>query len=180
VIGKGCDHPVDNCILFAPVEGVFDNSDVTRVISKEEALEKLLEAEEAGLVHSSANQQGPIYYICNCCTCCCGVMRGLSEFGMKSAIARSGFRAAVDEDKCVGCGACLDVCQFGAITLDNDLCFVDPEVCVGCGLCISVCPDRALELVRRPEDDQPPPPVDNKDWMRERAEKRGISLSDIT
>ena len=178
LVGKGCDHPVDNCIMFAPVEGAFDHSDETRPISKEEALEKLLEAEEMGLVHSSANQQGPLFYICNCCTCCCTIMRGLSEFGHRSSIARSGFRAAVEEDTCVGCGACLDACQFGAIAVDDDVCFVDPEVCVGCGLCISSCPEGALRLERRPEDEQAAPPVDNKDWMTRRAQERGMSLSD--
>jgi electron transport complex protein RnfB len=44
LIGKGCDRPVENCLVFAPVEGVFDRSEVTRAISKEEALRILFEA----------------------------------------------------------------------------------------------------------------------------------------
>ena len=42
LIGKGCDWPVENCLVFAPVEGVFDRSEVTRAITKEEAKRILL------------------------------------------------------------------------------------------------------------------------------------------
>jgi len=51
LVGKGCDHPVENCLVFAPVESVFDHSEVDRAITKEEALRILHEAEETGLVH---------------------------------------------------------------------------------------------------------------------------------
>jgi len=63
LVGKGCDRPVENCLVFAPVEGVFDNSDVTRSIGKDEALRILGEAEDAGLVHSPGNYQDGNYYI---------------------------------------------------------------------------------------------------------------------
>jgi len=35
LIGDPCDHPLENCLVFAPVEGYFDNSEVDRSISKE-------------------------------------------------------------------------------------------------------------------------------------------------
>jgi electron transport complex protein RnfB len=63
LIGKGCDRPVENCLSFAPVEGVFDGSKVTRPITREEALRLLREAEEAGLVHSPGNFQDGNFYI---------------------------------------------------------------------------------------------------------------------
>jgi hypothetical protein len=53
LVGQGCDHPVENCLIFAPIEGAFDHSQTTRAISKEEALRILREAEDAGLVHSA-------------------------------------------------------------------------------------------------------------------------------
>ena len=34
LVGKGCDRPVENCLVFAPVEGVFDGSEITRPITK--------------------------------------------------------------------------------------------------------------------------------------------------
>jgi len=179
LVGKGCDHPVENCLMFAPVEGVFDHSEVTRAITKEEALCILREAEEAGLVHCPGNYRDGVHYICNCCTCCCGILRGVAEFGIPTAIARSDFRTVVDAESCVGCGDCVERCQFGALAVPNDVCEVDYARCVGCGLCATVCPTDALHLERRPEGEVPSPPTDIKDWMAQRAQERGISMADV-
>ncbi|MGD2205206.1 MAG: hypothetical protein PVH17_00385 [Anaerolineae bacterium] len=63
LVGKGCDRPVEACLVFAPVEGAFDHSQVDRPITKDEALRVLREAEDAGLVHSPGNYQDGNYYI---------------------------------------------------------------------------------------------------------------------
>ncbi len=63
LLGKGCERPVENCLVFAPVEGIFDGSSTTRAISKDEALQIVLEAEDAGLVHSPGNYQDGNHYI---------------------------------------------------------------------------------------------------------------------
>ena len=175
LIGKGCDRPVENCLVFAPVEGYFANSDTTRAITKDEAFHILREAEDAGLVHSPGNYQDGNHYICNCCTCCCGILRSVSEFSIPTAVATSDFVAVVDVDLCIGCGDCLVRCQFGAMEVPDDLCLVDVGRCVGCGLCITVCPTEALRLERRPEGATPAPPADFSDWMAQRSEARGLS-----
>ena len=174
LVGKGCDRPVENCLLFAPVEGAFDHSKTDRAITKEEALRILREAEDAGLVHSPGNYRDGNYYICNCCTCCCGILRSVAEFGMPTAIARSDFYAVVDAEVCVGCGACLERCQFGALAVPDDVCMVEATRCVGCGLCVTVCPADALHLERRPAGEVPPPPANHRDWMAQRAQARGL------
>lgn len=179
LIGKGCDHPVENCLVFAPVEGAFDHSDIDRAISKEEALQILSEAEQAGLVHTTGNYIGPHYYICNCCTCSCGILRSVAEFGMPTAVAKSDFLAVVDPEECLGCEDCLPACQFGALSLSEDVCLIDELKCVGCGVCATVCPTEALRLIRRPEDEVTPPPDTIEEWGRRRAKKRGISLDEI-
>jgi electron transport complex protein RnfB len=179
LIGKGCDHPIENCLSFAPVEGAFDHSQTTRPISKEEALRILREAEEAGLVHSAANYRNRHFYICNCCTCCCGVMRGVAEFGIPTAVARSDFHAVVDEDECIACGDCVESCQFGAISIPDCTSTVDYTHCVGCGLCAIACSTGAMHLERRPKGEVPTPPDDIKEWMVQRAQERNISIFDI-
>jgi Pyruvate/2-oxoacid:ferredoxin oxidoreductase delta subunit len=179
LVGKGCDHKVDNCLAFAPIEGVFDHGHVSRAISKEEALNILQEAAEAGLVHCPGNYRDDVYYICNCCTCCCGILRGVAEFGAPTAIARSDFRAVVDEEECIGCEECVERCQFDALSVPEDVCQVEYARCVGCGVCVITCPSDALHLERRPEGEVPPPPADQRDWMEQRAKARGIRMEEI-
>jgi electron transport complex protein RnfB len=179
LLGKGCDRPVENCVVLAPVEGAFDRSELSRPVAMVEALRILEEAAQAGLVHSTGNFQDPDYYICNCCACCCGVLRSVVEFGNPLGIARSSFRAASDETSCVGCGGCVSRCQFDALAVDEGVCRVDPERCVGCGLCVATCKESALSLERRSGADMTPPPASRTDWMIQRARKRGISLADI-
>ncbi|HUN55018.1 MAG TPA: electron transfer flavoprotein subunit alpha [Smithella sp.] len=55
----------------------------------------------------------------------------------------------VDNDKCVGCGNCVDVCPFGALSLDGDKVVVNDK-CTDCGACIDACPTMALSLPQRP------------------------------
>jgi len=179
LVGEPCQYPHFNCVNFAPVEGAFANLDYVQEVTKEEALRILREAEEAGLVHTVYNQQESIHYICNCCPCCCGIMRGIVEFGTMHALARSDFLAVVDGDQCTACESCIERCHFGALSVPGDVCVVDPERCMGCGLCVSACPSDALHLVRRPAEEQAPPPEDRRAWMEERAAARGVPLQEM-
>ncbi|HSJ58642.1 MAG TPA: 4Fe-4S binding protein [Anaerolineae bacterium] len=175
LIGKGCDRPLESCLAFAPVPGAFDNSDVTRAITKEQALDILRQAAAAGLIHSPGNYRDGHFYICNCCTCCCGVLRGVAEFSLPTAIARADFVATADPALCAGCGDCVARCQFGALALVDDVCCVDSGRCVGCGQCVTVCPSGALALARRPAGEIDPLPADMFDWASRRARARGLA-----
>jgi ferredoxin len=46
----------------------------------------------------------------------------------------------IDENKCTGCGGCIDLCPPIAVSLVNDAAVVNDEVCTNCGICIKVCP----------------------------------------
>jgi Pyruvate/2-oxoacid:ferredoxin oxidoreductase delta subunit len=168
LLGKGCQHDVETCLVFAPVKSAFDRSKVDRAITKEEALQILRATEEAGLVHSSGNYRDGIEYICNCCTCCCGIMRGIAEYGILNAVAHSNFQIALEEEKCSLCGACLDRCQFKVLSLPETMLAVDVKHCVGCGLCVIACPTEALHLEHREPDQIFIPPSDIKEWRAQR------------
>lgn len=49
---------------------------------------------------------------------------------------------------CLGCGDCVNSCQFGAISMDPQtlLPVVDQEKCTACGACVKACPRAVIEL----------------------------------
>ncbi len=180
LIGDGCDHPLDVCMTLANVPAAFDGSPVIRALSREEALATLQRAAQAGLVHSVSNNQKGVHYICNCCTCSCGILRGMAELGIANVVAHSSYINQVDDLLCNGCETCLDYCQFGALTMGEDAVVqLNTIRCVGCGVCVPQCPNEALGLVLRPEEELILPPETIKEWGAKRAMERGINLANI-
>jgi electron transport complex protein RnfB len=178
LIGEACSHPIDVCMAFSPIPNAFDKHPVIRGLTIEEARGVLRRAAEAGLVHSVSNSQQDVIYVCNCCTCSCGILRGLAELGIANVVARSAFVTRVAEEDCTGCELCLDRCQFKAMSLEGVV-RIDAARCVGCGVCALACPDGALHLVRRDEAEVLVPPRDEADWRRQRARARGIDLEAV-
>jgi ferredoxin len=179
LIGDGCSHPLDVCLAMSQTPGAFEHSPVIRPLTREEAMATLQRAAEAGLVHSVSNAQEGIGYVCNCCTCSCGVLRGLRELGAANVIARSAFVCHVEAGVCTGCGLCLERCQFDALATD-EVARVDEARCVGCGVCTLACPDHALVLWRRPAEEVKPPPPTEAEWRLARAQSRGIDLQAVS
>jgi ferredoxin len=165
-------------MVMSPVPDAFINSQEITSLTKEEAYATLHRADLAGLVHSVSNNQHGDWYICNCCTCSCGILRGMAELGIANVVASSAFINTVDETLCNACGLCVESCQFDALTVDM-VAIVNKTRCVGCGVCVNTCPDHALVLVRRPEEEVKPVPVNLVDWGMQRARDRGIDLTPL-
>jgi electron transport complex protein RnfB len=181
LVGDPCEHPVeDTCMVFSQTPGAFDQASLVHALTREEALATLRHAADIGLVHSLGNYREGVSYICNCCTCSCGILRGISEQGLANAVARSPFVSQVDEDLCSSCETCLDVCQFSALALnDAGVMSVNRVRCVGCGQCVINCPDEAISLARRPAEEIKPVPATEHDWGAARAASRGLNLDEI-
>lgn len=179
LLGKICDRPLEVCLAMAPVPGIFDKSRTGRVITKDEAYELLKKTEEAGLVHLTNNLQNGQFFICNCCKCCCGVLRSINELGIPAwDVVNSQYYAEIDPDTCIACGMCADErCQVKAIEEGEDACRIIPERCIGCGLCISACPAEAIRLVHKKLENTEPPPITEEAWFDERGRQRGTDFS---
>jgi electron transport complex protein RnfB len=180
LVGQGCHHPLEVCLLFAPVEGVFEHSEIDRPLTQAQALDVLRQAAEAGLVHATYNYRDGVAHICNCCSCACMFLRGVVEFGRLGAVARADFIAVADTESCAGCGDCVERCQFGALSVPETVCEIEPLRCVGCGLCVTACPTGALHLERLPEGERFPLLADRQEWNEWRLRGRGISISDVS
>ena len=57
------------------------------------------------------------------------------------------WKAFVDEDLCVGCGKCTEVCWTGAIRIIDKKAVVDFNRCVCCAICVRTCPRGAIRIV---------------------------------
>ena len=70
---------------------------------------------------------------------------GLGSRSGKLAM-HSNVEPIVNLSKCVGCGVCVNNCDFGAISLDDKRAIIDPKKCKGCAMCIAVCPKKAITV----------------------------------
>jgi len=58
----------------------------------------------------------------------------------------AGETACVDDTLCTGCGACEDVCRFGAVRVTDAGTRIDSFHCEGCHACSLVCPEEAISF----------------------------------
>ncbi|MEI6874235.1 MAG: 4Fe-4S binding protein [Spirochaetota bacterium] len=175
LIGEPCHHSRDNCLILSSRKDAFERMDTIRALTRDEALQILRDASAEGLVHTTANAQAGVNYICNCCTCSCGFLRATKEFGIAEPVSRSHFLSTVDRGTCTGCASCVASCQFGALSIDAEgLCAVEAARCVGCGVCAESCPSSSLSLARKTEGELEAPPISEGDWDRIRALSRGM------
>jgi electron transport complex protein RnfB len=177
MVGKGCGHTVQNCFLLSPwAEYYLENGLPSSKISMEEAFEILKKAEEEGLVHTSQNTASAPWFICNCCSCSCGVLGAVTTFKLHSRMGRSCYFAEIDENICVGCAECIDRCQFGALSIQGEVAKINRDFCMGCGLCISGCSTGALSLIRKAEDQMVPPPPNLEAMFDQIGNEKGRSM----
>jgi ferredoxin len=151
---KKCDNPIEVCLQVNRGAEYNIKRGTGRAIELAEALDILKLSEEKGLVHMTENVAGGSNVICNCCTCCCEMLRYAIVPKTRNVVAPSRFAASVDAPECILCGLCADVCPMKAISSDGDNpATVDIELCIGCGLCGSACTSGAIRLVEvRAED----------------------------
>ncbi len=144
---KRCDSPLDVCLQINKGADYNIKRETGRKIDLAEAMDILKLSEEAGLVHMTENTQGRNNVLCNCCSCCCEMLRFATNTKTKGVLAPSRYLAEVEENECTACGMCVDICPVEAISLNEEgPAQVDSQGCIGCGLCASVCPVDAISL----------------------------------
>ena len=174
LLGQGCGKPLEVCLSFDNGAEASVRAGKARLISMDEAQAIFKQADQAGLVLQPSNSKDPIF-ICACCGCCCGVLRGIKQFDRPADLVVNAFIAQHDAGLCTTCEACLERCQMEAITLVDWAISLNPERCIGCGLCVSTCPSGALSLARKAEAPSiPKNTVSNYLQMTQARDKLGI------
>jgi Na+-translocating ferredoxin:NAD+ oxidoreductase RNF subunit RnfB len=155
---KACDAPLDICMTFNASAYTLVKHGSVRRVDKTEMFSLLEKAYEHNLVQFGENQQRNVNFICNCCGCCCEAMQAQKRFAILNSINTTNFIPQIVEDKCTGCGKCVDVCPVESLSLVSA---GDPEHkkkkkaklieqhCLGCGVCVRSCPHDAIKLVER-------------------------------
>jgi len=170
LIGNRCEFPLHNCLRISFSEELPNLQKITC----KEALSILEEAEEIGLVHTISNVVEGVEYICNCCSCCCEILRGITTWGINGSVAKANYFATIDSNKCKNCGQCIKRCPVKAISTKNDEIAVRHSLCIGCGLCVTGCPNGAIKLHLKPPTEIAHPPINFKMWEEKRVRLRGL------
>ena len=79
-----------------------------------------------------------------------GIVTGSKIKMLKDVDRTKTLIAAIDENLCVGCGRCTDICIFDGISFDPEKkkAFINAK-CDGCALCPCFCPRKAISMVKR-------------------------------
>lgn len=171
--GIGCDHPTDVCMKFNDMARYVIEHGLAKRITKAEAHQVIQRSEEEGLVHFVDNVEGEVQHNCNCCGCACWNVGSIRRRkSPRDALMATYFMRGTDEEACVGCGACLDICPVDCLTLEDDLPVVDEEWCIGCGVCATVCPQDAVSLTLRDDRDGKLPASGFRELHRRILEER--------
>ena len=128
----GCSRSrTDVCLHFTGGEGQTIR---IRPISKADAETILSEAAAKRLVprpFRSREDPSVIEGICFCCDDCCCYFTGGDEPCDKGNLIE-----ITDLAPCSQCGACPEVCYFGARSMETGCLTVERGLCFGCGLCV--------------------------------------------
>ena len=49
----------------------------------------------------------------------------------------------IDNEKCTGCGRCVELCKFNALSISGGKAVIDKDLCGNCGWCVRGCPHEA-------------------------------------
>jgi Pyruvate/2-oxoacid:ferredoxin oxidoreductase delta subunit len=164
-LGRACDAPLEICMTFGTTASSLVRHGFARRADRAETLDLLHQARGRGLVQFGENVRRQPAFICNCCGCCCEALIAQRRFGFLKPVHTTGFRPAIDRERCRGCGKCATACPveaMGLVSADDPkapkkrTARLAEDACLGCGVCVPTCRTGALRLVRRERRTIPP------------------------
>jgi Na+-translocating ferredoxin:NAD+ oxidoreductase RNF subunit RnfB len=84
---------------------------------------------------------------------------------------KSNYRAVIDPDECIACGACIERCPVDAIAEDeNGKAKMERAKCIGCGVCVIGCPTEAIVMESVSEEEWFHVPSSMAEWEEMRLQ----------
>lgn len=157
-LGKACDAPMEICMTFNDVADSLIRHNIAKQKSVSDCMTLLDTAYEYNLVQFGENVREKVSFICNCCGCCCEALLAAKRFGFLNPVHTTNYLPLIEEEKCNGCGKCVEVCPVEAMSLisANDpkkkklkKAKLNEDICLGCGLCVRACNNGGLRMVER-------------------------------
>ena len=145
----------ESCLVFRQTARYYISHGYARPITRENSIEILRKAEEAGLVLQPGNSKR-LGFICTCCGCCCEGLKLANKLPRPAEFYNSNYHAEVDIKECSGCNTCVDRCQMKAISRMDNVTLINLDFCIGCGLCVTTCPKKAIILKRNKKKEKLP------------------------
>jgi heterodisulfide reductase subunit A2 len=152
--GESIEVPVDLVILMVAAEARDDSKDVAKLVSISVDKDGFFIEKHPKLDPAATTTDG-IFIAGNCQgpkdIPDCMAQAGATAARILSCIAKgkvqiSATTATVNEELCVGCQTCINVCPYGAVIFldEHRVSKVEEVVCKGCGTCAAACPAGAI------------------------------------
>jgi ferredoxin len=159
-LGKACSAPMEICMTFNDVASSLIRHNIARQVDVKEGIDLLQQAYDHNLVQFGENVKNKAGFICNCCGCCCEAMLAAKRFGFLNPVHTTNYLPVISEDKCNGCGKCVEVCPVEAMSLvsagdpkkpKRKKAKINEQSCLGCGVCVRACNMEGISLSERTE-----------------------------
>lgn len=141
-VALNCEKPRNVCIGYnRDINSQWDRGHGTS-LTKEEAKELVRYANKNGLMQTAEEGMD----ICNCDGCCCYPIRASKRIGSAGLWPKRRYDIIWDSSKCINCGKCAFICNFGAFKIADKKVSYDETACWGCTICENHCPVKAISL----------------------------------
>ncbi len=147
--------PVDMVILSTPLVGQPDAGDLSQMLKVPLGQEGFFLEAHVKLRPVDFATDG--IYVCGTCRGPADITEAVTQAAAaasraaipmaKGYVQAEALTSVVDENKCSGCGTCIQVCPYGALRKsEKGLAEVIVAACKGCGCCGATCPEGAITM----------------------------------
>ncbi len=156
ILGADIDIPADMLVLSSRINPNSDNEELSRLFKVPINSEKFFLEAHVKLRPVEFATDG--VYLCGLAHYPKDIKETISQARAaagraatilcRELIEAAGKISYVNEARCSGCGACVTVCAYNAITIDEERCVavINEVVCKGCGACAATCRGTAIKL----------------------------------